>query len=125
MRGTKRRLANSIRELRRDKGWTQLDLAERVGVSDATVSRWESGKQSPKSEHLYAILELRGHEHPGSYLDELVSKLEEEEVHRGLATERVVEIAERAFLGEHEIILLEDGRLLVNGHIWIDVEPGY
>ena len=31
-------------ELRREKGWTQKDLAERLYVSDKAVSKWERGE---------------------------------------------------------------------------------
>ena len=33
-----------IRELRKSRSWTQTELAEYVGVDQATVSRWEQGK---------------------------------------------------------------------------------
>lgn len=32
-----------IRNLRDGLGWSQVDLAEKVGVSQATVSSWEQG----------------------------------------------------------------------------------
>ena len=37
----------TIKRLRESKGITQLDLAERLGVSDKTVSKWETGKGFP------------------------------------------------------------------------------
>ena len=36
-----------IRTLRRRKGLTQLALAERLGVSDKAVSKWERGRGAP------------------------------------------------------------------------------
>ena len=30
-----------LNQLRREKGWTQKDLAERLYVSDKAVSKWE------------------------------------------------------------------------------------
>ena len=36
-----------IRELREKNRMTQLQLAERLGVSDKTVSKWETGKGYP------------------------------------------------------------------------------
>lgn len=37
-------LTNRIAELRAMKGWSQQDLADRVGVSKMTISRYESGE---------------------------------------------------------------------------------
>ena len=36
-----------IKELREKKGYTQTELAFKLGVSDKTVSRWETGKGYP------------------------------------------------------------------------------
>lgn len=36
-----------IAAMRRQKGWTQKELAERIGVTDKAVSRWETGKGMP------------------------------------------------------------------------------
>lgn len=37
----------TIRKLRERKNLTQSQLAERIGVSDKTVSKWETGKGYP------------------------------------------------------------------------------
>jgi transcriptional regulator with XRE-family HTH domain len=42
-----RTLGRNIRLLRQVRGWSQEDLAERVGDTAATVCRWESGKRIP------------------------------------------------------------------------------
>ena len=44
---------NFIAAMRKEKGLTQAQLAERLGVSNKTVSRWETGKNMPD----YAIPE--------------------------------------------------------------------
>ena len=36
-----------IQTLRKDKGWTQKDLADRICVSDKAVSKWERGLNYP------------------------------------------------------------------------------
>ena len=38
---------SKIRQLREARGMTQQDLAKTIGVSQATVSDWESGKINP------------------------------------------------------------------------------
>ena len=40
-------LGEKIKELRRDKGWTQEKLACNLGVSLSTVQRWEEGRGKP------------------------------------------------------------------------------
>jgi len=36
-----------LRHLRRERGWTQYDLASEVGVTRATVGRWEINAYVP------------------------------------------------------------------------------
>ena len=38
----------TIRELREAHGWTQLQLANRLGVTPATIYNWESGRYEPR-----------------------------------------------------------------------------
>ncbi|MCA9862494.1 MAG: helix-turn-helix transcriptional regulator [Thermomicrobiales bacterium] len=38
----------TIWELRRERGWTQFDLAVAVGVQPQTVYLWESGRRQPQ-----------------------------------------------------------------------------
>lgn len=38
----KQTLGMMISSLRKDKGMTQLELAEKMGVTDKAVSKWES-----------------------------------------------------------------------------------
>ena len=37
------KIGEFLQELRKDKGLTQEQLAEKVGVARRTVSRWETG----------------------------------------------------------------------------------
>ena len=37
-----------IRKLRKDKNLTQQELADKLGVSDKTISKWETGLSFPK-----------------------------------------------------------------------------
>ncbi len=49
-----------IAALRREKGWTQSELAERLGVTDKAVSRWETGKGLPDISLLAPLGEALG-----------------------------------------------------------------
>lgn len=49
------RLKENIRELRRERGLTQEQLAEAMGVSTAAVSKWESGTSTPEVTMLAAL----------------------------------------------------------------------
>lgn len=44
-----------ISTLRKEKGLTQIELAERINVSDKAISRWENGKNYPDIEMLEAL----------------------------------------------------------------------
>ena len=41
----RRRLGQALRELRHAADLTTTQLAERLGVAQSTISRWESGRQ--------------------------------------------------------------------------------
>ncbi|RYG35748.1 transcriptional regulator [bacterium] len=44
-----------LRTIRERRGMSQGELARRVGVSQATVSRWESGDDAPSAENIHAL----------------------------------------------------------------------
>ena len=45
-----------LRELRRSKGRTQLDVGEAVGITDRAVSAWERNIAQPKPAHYTGLL---------------------------------------------------------------------
>jgi putative transcriptional regulator len=45
----------TIRELREAKGWSQLELANRLGVTPSTVYNWERGRSEPTASTLRRI----------------------------------------------------------------------
>ena len=47
-----------IAELRKTHGFTQLQLADKLGVSDKTVSRWECGKGMPELSILMPLCDV-------------------------------------------------------------------
>ncbi len=40
-------IAEELKKQRQQQGWSQEDLARKIGVSFATVNRWENGKTKP------------------------------------------------------------------------------
>ena len=49
---------NKLYELRKQKGFSQEELANRLNVSRQTVSKWEVGESTPDMEKLVAISDL-------------------------------------------------------------------
>lgn len=60
-------IANRLYEKRKAFGFSQEELAEKLGVSRQAVSKWERGESSPDTENLIALAKLYG-----ISLDELV-----------------------------------------------------
>ena len=50
-------ISANIRQLRKKAGFTQIELAEKLGVSIATLRRWEAGETAPNGTR---IIELAG-----------------------------------------------------------------
>ena len=53
-------MGEKILNMRKARGWSQEELAERVGVSRQAVSRWESGTAKPDVDKIIAICDLFG-----------------------------------------------------------------
>lgn len=49
---------NKLYELRKQKGFSQEELAGRLNVSRQTISKWEIGESTPDMEKLIAISDL-------------------------------------------------------------------
>lgn len=49
-----------IRRARESRGWTQTDLGDRIGVTKANVSHWETGKHEPSFLQLLRIRDVTG-----------------------------------------------------------------
>lgn len=58
-----------LKELRKEKGWSQEELAEKVSVSRQAVTKWEAGEGYPEIENLKYISTLFG-----KSIDELVKE---------------------------------------------------
>ncbi len=63
-------LPRAIHKARQQRQWTQAELAERLGVSQSTISFWERGIESPSLEHQVQLVTL---------LPEIFEQLSEQE----------------------------------------------
>lgn len=51
-------LSQKIMELRKQRGWSQEDLAEELGVSRQSISKWEQGLSMPELEKIIKLGEV-------------------------------------------------------------------
>ena len=65
-------MANRLKELRKQYGYTQESLAEALGISHSDVQRWECGKK-PLKEHWIVRIARVFRCHPGELLEPLPS----------------------------------------------------
>ena len=56
----KKTLGTMIAELRKQRGMTQLDLAEKMGVTDKAVSKWERDLSCPDINSIPNLAEILG-----------------------------------------------------------------
>lgn len=49
---------NLIAQCRKEKGLTQAALAERLGISDRAVSKWETGRSLPDADNMLELSEI-------------------------------------------------------------------
>lgn len=55
---SKHSIGKTIASLRKSRGWTQVELAEKLGISDKTISKWESEAGMPEISQLPALSKL-------------------------------------------------------------------
>ena len=91
---------NKLYELRKQKGLSQEELANRLNVSRQTVSKWEVGESTPDMEKLVAMSDLFG-----ISLDELVLDKKENQT---VASEQVVKSELYSDIKEH--VLTEENK---------------
>lgn len=51
---------NRLAQLRKEKGLSQEELANRIGVSRQAISKWENGESSPDTDNLVALAKVYG-----------------------------------------------------------------
>lgn len=107
----KKTLGNMIAELRKQKGMTQLELAEKMGVTDKAVSKWERDLSCPDINSLSNLAEVLG-----VSVEELmqIKKTAEEPVSK---ISEIMEVAPKAVamaMGIAVVVLSSLGELPVN-----------
>lgn len=50
----------TVRELREERYWTQLELAGMVKVNPSTIANWEHGRTRPRPPQIRALAEAFG-----------------------------------------------------------------
>lgn len=51
-------ISKRIKELRKENNLSAKQLAKKIGVSDATIIRWENAKMSPKAEYIVLLCDF-------------------------------------------------------------------
>jgi transcriptional regulator with XRE-family HTH domain len=64
-------IGKNIAAKRKEREWTQKELAEKVGVNQIQISRWENGKHLPTIEQFVSIADALN-----CSLDELAGLIE-------------------------------------------------
>ena len=100
---------NKLYDLRKQKGFSQEELANRLNVSRQTISKWEVGESTPDMEKLVAISDLFE-----VSLDELVKG---EEPKTAGTSEQVVKSELYSDIKEH--VLTEDNKKKVQNGLKI------
>lgn len=88
---------NKLYELRKQKGFSQEELASRLNVSRQTISKWEVGDSTPDMEKLIAISDLFG-----ISLDELVLDKAPEAGEQPAKSELYTDIKEKLLTDENK-----------------------
>ena len=123
-------LGNNIKTLRKQVGLTQTELAEKLGVSDKAVSKWETGKCYPDIEILGTLAQFFG-----VTVNDLLSGEKTEAVSRDKAADsNVMSIMKRlrginrkwcaAFLCAFAGLLLISGAFLTVARLPVDFDAG-
>ena len=74
-------IAQRLAEMRRAKGYSQEELAEKLGLSRQAVSKWERAESSPDTGNIIALAKLYG-----VTIDELL-RIDDERLLKRLARE--------------------------------------
>ena len=54
------KIGKFIAECRKEKGFTQMQLAEKLGITDKAISKWERGLSMPDSSIMLTLCDMLG-----------------------------------------------------------------
>ena len=102
-------IANRLQQLRKEKGYSQEELAQALGLSRQAVSKWERAESSPDTDNLICLARLYN-----MSLDELLNTSESTEEIR----ERTIEVEEekKEDNNDGEYIKIDKGHICSRGH---------
>ena len=92
------KIGSFLKELRKEKHMTQEQLAEALGVSGRTVSRWETGRNLPDLDLLMLLADYQG-----VALQELLDGEREEDAMDKKLEETVVKVADYSNQEKHQL----------------------
>jgi len=109
----RRQLAADIRAVREARKMTQEELAGALGVTGATISRWESGLSVPRPEYMrrLSMLVRPSDNVAGQFLTRYRNLPERARIEESVR--RAQGVRERHQIGKYTVTLLENGGLLV------------
>ena len=99
-------LGDAIKNARKERGWSQTELAERLGVSSGLVSHWETGKSDP-SYHLEELEQVLGQNLKPEFAQWL-----RKERKKGKKGKSINELAKLAGVSSVTISNIENGRTI-------------
>lgn len=95
------KIGKFISECRKEKGYTQVKLAEKLGITNRAVSKWETGKSLPDASVMIELCELLGINVNELLTGEKVSA----ENYKRKAEENMVEMVKKNKKAKAEIII--------------------
>ena len=93
-------IGNFIYELRREKGWTQKELGDLLGVTNKAVSKWETGAALPRVEYLRDLAAILGCTQEELFLGRRIPKDEAEPAEA--PEESYISVVQRCDACKHE-----------------------
>ena len=94
-------IANRLVKLRKEKGFSQEELADALGISRQAVSKWERAEASPDTDNLICLAKLYNVSLDSLLdTDETIEELKEEQKEKANESEKVKEDKEGIFIDD-------------------------